>query len=97
MTTSYRYLSKGELQEANRRAIEAGCRAVEPEYIEELPDALRYPIFFEFPWERHGWVRCQVGTGVPGQDYTPLVIDVPQIIYESLDVVDVPVDAEVQQ
>jgi hypothetical protein len=89
-----RYLSKGELQESNRRAIKAGCRSLKPEYIDGLPEAYRYPIFFELPWERHGWVRCQVGTGVPSQDYTPVFLDVPQIIYENLGVMDVSVDEE---
>ena len=98
MTRSCRYLSKAELQEANRRAIEAGGRAVEPEYIEGLPDGLRYPIFFELRWERHGWVRCQVGTGtcLNPDDYTPVFLDVPQGIYENLGVVDVPVDEGVK-
>ena len=95
MNTSCRYLTKGELKEANRRAIKAGGRAIEPEYVDGLPDDLRYPIFFELPWERHGWVRCQVGTGIPGKDYTPLFIDVPQKIYDNLGVVKVAVDEEV--
>ena len=89
MKSELRYFMKGELQEANRQAIRSGCRAVEPEYIEGLPDNLRYPVFFVLPWERHGWVRCQVGTGRLGGEYTPLFLDVPQGIYENLDVVEV--------
>jgi hypothetical protein len=95
MNRSYRYLSKGELKEANRRAVKTGCRAVDPEYIEGLADNLRYPIFFELPWERHGWVRCQIGTGDPAtEEYVPVFVDVPRIIYDNLGVVEVPESAE---
>jgi hypothetical protein len=90
-----RYFTKVELQEANRQAIEAGCRAVKPEYVDVLSADLKFPIFLEFPFERHGWVRCQIGTGIPGKEYTPLFIDVPQAIYDNLGVVDVPVNEEV--
>ena len=91
-----RYLSKGELKEANRRAIQSGGRAVEPEYIERLPDAFRYPVFFELPWERHGWVRCEIGTGTSpsADDYTPVWVDVPALIYDHLGTVEVAVDEE---
>ena len=89
-----RYFTKVELKKANRQAIEAGGRAIEPEYVDGLSDTFRYPIFFAMPWERHGWVRCQVGTGVPGHDYTPLFIDVPQEMYEKLGAIEMPVDEE---
>jgi hypothetical protein len=94
-----RYLTKGELQEANRQALNGGGRAVAPEYIQGLPDNFRYPVFFTIPWERHGWVRCQVGTGASPavDDYTPIVIDVPNAIYENLGVVEVSADEEVKQ
>lgn len=60
--TKIKYLTKGELEEANRLAIKARCTAIETTYLEELPDACRYPVLFTLPWERHGWVRCQIGT-----------------------------------
>lgn len=88
--STLKYLTKGELQEANRLAIKCGGWAVEPEYIEGLADNLRYPIFFQLPWERHGWVRCQIGTGDPATgEYTPMFVDVPQVMYENLGVVEV--------
>ena len=87
---------KGELQEANRQAIKAGGRAIEPDYIDGLAANLRFPIFFELPWERHGFVRCQIGTGVPGEEYIPLFIDVPLAIYDHLSVIHIPVEEEVQ-
>lgn len=95
--TKIRCLTKGELQEANRQAIKAGCRAIDPAYAERLPEGLRYPVFFTLPWERHGWVRCQIGTAtsIPAQDYTPVIIDVPQAIYDDLTSVEVPDDVEV--
>jgi hypothetical protein len=94
-----KYFTKSQLMEANRQAIKAGCNAITPEFIASLPDGLKYPIFFRLPWERHGWVRCQVGaaTSMPPRDFTPLWFDVPQGIYENLDTVDVPVDEEVAQ
>ena len=86
-----KYLSKSELLEANRRAIKAGCRAIDPIYAEQLNDGLRYPVFFTLPWERLGWVRCQIGTAtsIPATDYTPVLLDVPQAIYENLGSVEV--------
>jgi hypothetical protein len=90
---TYKYLSKGELEEANKRSIDAGCRAVKPEYLDRLPDNYKYPIVFTLPWERNGWIRCQVITGA---DSEPIFLDIPQIIYENLGTVEVPVDEEVQ-
>ncbi|MDY0170316.1 MAG: hypothetical protein RBS80_27475, partial [Thermoguttaceae bacterium] len=86
------YLGKGELKEANRRSKESAGRWIDPEYVERLPDDLRYPIFFTLPWERHGWVRCQVGTATVanGEDYVPVWLDVPQSMYENLGEVEVP-------
>jgi hypothetical protein len=91
-----RVLYKGEMMASNRRAIKAGCRAIEPEYIEQLPDDLRHPIFFTLPWERHGWVRCQVGTATSptADNYMPVWLDVPRDIYDHLSVIEVPVDEE---
>lgn len=84
--TMVRILTKGELQEANRQAIKAGCRAIDPAYAERLPERHRYPVFFSLPWERHDWVRCHVGTAtsIQADDYTPVIIDVPQEIYDNL-------------
>jgi len=79
-------LSKRELKEANRRAERSAGRWIDPEYVEQLPDDLRYPIFFTLPWERHGWVRCQVGTATTAkaEDYVPVWLDVPQFMYDNL-------------
>lgn len=38
---TYKWLSKAELAESNRRAIKSRCNAIEPEYIERLPDDMR--------------------------------------------------------
>jgi hypothetical protein len=94
---TFKYLTKGELEEANRQAIKAGSRAIALEYIQGLPENFKYPIFFTLPWERHGWVRCQVGTGscLNAEDYTPVFIDVPRELYESLGVVEIPEDEAV--
>jgi hypothetical protein len=95
-TKECKYLCKAELREANRQAIKAGCNSIEPDYIEKLPDDCRFPVFFKLPWERHGWVRCQVGTASDAHatDYMPLWLDVPAGIYENLGTVEVPVDEE---
>lgn len=84
--TMIKCFTKGELQEANRQAIKDGCRAIDPAYAERLPESHRYPVFFTLPWERHNWVRCQVGTAtsIQADDYTPVIIDVPQAIYDNL-------------
>ena len=81
-----KYLSKNELSKANRQAIKAGCRAIDPAYVERLPEGLHYPVFVTIPWERHGWVRCNVGTAtdVAATDFTLVWLDVPQDIYDSL-------------
>lgn len=84
--TMVRCLTKSELKEANRQAIKAGCRAIDPAYAERLPDRHRYPVLFTIPWERHDWVRCHVGTAtsIQADDYTPVLIDVPKAIYGNL-------------
>jgi hypothetical protein len=84
--TMIRILTKGELQEANRQAIKAGCRAIDPAYAERLPERYRYPVLFTIPWERHDWVRCHVGTAtsIQADDHTPVLIDVPKAIYDKL-------------
>jgi hypothetical protein len=94
-----KFLTKAELKRANKQAIKAGCNAIEPSYIEGLPDGLRCPVFFVMPWERHGWVRCQIGTASDkaGHDYTPLWIDVPNAIYDNLGCVKVEEGEEVGQ
>lgn len=86
LTREIKYLTKSELLEANRRAIEAGHRAIDPIYAEQLIEGFRYPVFMTLPWERHGWVRCQIGTAtsIPANDYTPVLLDVPLTIYENL-------------
>ena len=89
-------LYKAELQEANRQALKAGGRAIEPDYVEKLPNDCRFPVFFKLPLER-GWVRCQIGTArdVHATDYMPLWLDVPPQIYNNLTTIEVPVDEEV--
>ena len=89
---SCKYLSKWELKEANRRAAKGAGRSIDPEYVEKLPDDLRYSIFFTLPWERHGWVRCQIGTATTAkaENYVPLWLDVPRLIYDNLS--EVPVE-----
>jgi hypothetical protein len=98
-TTHVKCLSKGELRKANRRAIKSGCRAIDPSYIKQLPTTLRYPVFFTIPWERHGWVRCHVGTATDAAatDYRPLWLDVPQEIYDNLTSIEVNNNMEVTQ
>lgn len=97
--TAIRYFTKGELEEANRRAIKAGFRAVEATYLKQLPDACRYPVVFTLPWERHGWVRCQIGTArnKSAEQYTLIVLDVPHEIFENLASIEVPDNMEVRQ
>lgn len=90
---TYKYLSKGEFREANRQAIKADGRAVDPGYLDQLPDSFKYPIVFTLPWERHGWMRCQVLTGA---DNEPIILDVPLILYDNLGTVEVPVTEEVK-
>jgi hypothetical protein len=82
----YKFLTKAQLERANKRAIKAGCNAIEPTYVDQLPDGVRFPIFFCLPWERHGWVRCQIGTAQDkvGHDYIPVWLDVPNDIYDDL-------------
>lgn len=98
-TRAIKYLTKSELLEANRRAIEAGYRAIDPIYAEQLIEGFRYPVFMTLPWERHGWVRCQIGTAtsIPAHDYKPVFVDVPQSIFDNLSSVEVPEDIEVTQ
>ena len=98
-TKHYKYMSKAELQEANRRAIKAGGRAIEPSYVERLPDAGRFPVLFTIPWERHGWVRCQIGTATDSmaRDYTPVMLDVPNVIFRNLSSIEVGEAEEVGQ
>jgi hypothetical protein len=93
-TRSYKWLSKWELKEANRRAAKSAGRSIDPEYVEQLPDDLRYPIFFTLPWERHGWVRCEVGTGTTAkaEDYMAVWLDVPQFLYDNLSEITVPAE-----
>lgn len=85
----FKYLSWGDLDHANRRAKRAKCNSIDPEYVLGLPKEFRYPIFFTLPYERQGWVRCQVGTGVSGaaSDYVPCLLDVPQDIFDHLGIV----------
>ncbi len=82
----FKYLSWAELDYANRRAKRAKCNSIDPEYVLGLPKDFRYPIFFTLPYERHGWVRCHVGTGTSGtaSDYIPCLLDVPQVMYDHL-------------
>jgi hypothetical protein len=98
-TEQYKYLTKAELQEANRLAIKAGGRAIEPDYLERLPDAHRFPVFFALPWERHGWVRCQIGTATDtaAHDYMPVWLDVPNAFYDHLASITVKEAEEVSQ
>lgn len=81
-----KFLTLEEFQEANRRAIRAKCNSIDSEYVKTLPGHFRYPIFFTLPYERQGWVRCQVGTCVSGteSDYVPCLLDVPQDIFDGL-------------
>jgi len=97
--TMIKCLTKGELQEANRQARKAGCRAIDPACAERLPERYRYPVFITLPWERHDWVRCQVGTAtsIQADDYTPVIIDVPQAIYDTLISVEVHEEMEATQ
>ena len=97
--THVKYFSKSELRKANRRATKAGCRAIDPTYIEQLPEGLRYPVYFTLPWERHGWVRCQIGTAtcIPPHDLTPVFIDIQQASYDKLPSIEVQEDEEVTQ
>lgn len=37
-----KFLTWGELQEANRRAIQAECNSIDPEYLKTLPGHFRY-------------------------------------------------------
>lgn len=87
-----RYLLKGELEEANRQALKGGGRAIEPSYVQKLPADCRYPILREIPWERHGWVRCEIGTAsaANGEDYRAVWLDVPQRIHSNLSTMEVP-------
>ena len=89
-------LYKGELKEANRQAIKAGCNAIDPEYLDRLPN-MRYPITFTLPWELHGWVRCQVltATGPKAEDFGSVQLDVPEVIFSILSEIEFPVDKEV--
>ncbi len=84
--------NKTALVEANQRAIAAGLRAIEPSRLEQMPDDMRYPVVFTLPWERPGWVRCQIGTATTptGEDYQPVWLDVPTDLYEGMAVIDVP-------
>jgi hypothetical protein len=84
-----KYLSWGELDHANRRAIRAKCNSIDPEYVLALPKDYRYPIYFTLPYERQGWVRCHVGTGVSStaSDYVPCLLDVPQEMYDRLAII----------
>lgn len=95
--TQYKCLSKAELHEANRQAIKAGGRAIDPDYVGRLPEGLRFPVVFMLPWERRGWVRCQIGTAtsIAAQDYMPVWLDVPQSIYDNLSSVEVQDNMEV--
>jgi hypothetical protein len=97
--TKIKYLTKRELHKANQQAITAGCRAIDQSYAERLPEGLRYPIFFEIPWERHGWVRCQIGTAtsVPPHDYMPMWLDVPQRMYNNLSSLEINESMEITQ
>lgn len=81
-----KYLSKCELEQANRRASKGDGRSIDPEYVEKLPENCRYPIFVALPWERQGWVRCQIGTSTTAkaEDYVPVWLDVPQFLYDNL-------------
>ncbi len=76
-----KYFDKSELAESNRQAIESCCTAIDPDYMERLPRDDVYPIYSTLPCERDGWVRCQIGTGMAGEE---LCMDVPQAIYENL-------------
>jgi hypothetical protein len=90
----YKYLTKWQLEQANQQAIAACCNAIDPSYIERLPDGCKYPVFFRLPWERRGWVRCQIGTAtcLPAEDYTPVLLDVPQAMFDELPTVEVQVE-----
>lgn len=94
-----KYLTKGELEVANRLALKAKCNAIDPAYVEQLPSDMRYPVFFAMPWERPGWVRCQIGTAtaIPADDYVPLLLDVPNSMYDKLGTVEVVVDDELAE
>ena len=89
-----KFLTWGELQEANRRAIRAKCSSIDPEYVLTLPREFHFPIFFALPHERHGWMRCRVCTGVSSaeSDYTPCLLDVPQCMYDCLGLIVVMVE-----
>lgn len=82
--------TKSELRLANNCAIKGKCNAIDPERIKQLPNDLLYPVVFALPWERHGWVRCQVGTATmrTGGDYEPVCLDVPTGVFEGLQVMD---------
>ena len=84
---------KAVLVEANQQALAAGLRAIEPSRLEQMPDDMRFPVVFTLPWERHGWVRCQIGTATTstGEDYQQVWLDVPSGLYEGLTDIDVPV------
>ena len=95
--TKCKILYIGELKEANRRAIQAGRNAIEPDYLERLPNDMRYPVMFTLPWEeRPGWVRCLIGTAVSlkAEDYVPLLLDVPRWMYDNLSEIDIPSNEE---
>ncbi len=95
----YKYFTKRELMEANQRAIEAGCNSITLEYVATLPDSWKYPVIFQMPRERHGWVRCQVGTAssMPARDYLPVFLDVPQALYEALSIIEVQTEKEIEE
>ena len=71
-----------------------GGRAIESEYIKKLPGNCKYPVVFTLPWERQGWVRCEIGTALSGsgEGYVPVWLDVPRDIYDNLGTFEVPVD-----
>lgn len=65
-----KYFTKELLQKVNRRAIANNYnRAIEPNFIDQLPDDLRFPVTFEFVHEHAAGqpvaphMRCRVMTG----------------------------------
>ena len=81
-----KYFTKNLLRLVNKLALKNKCNAIEPKFLDQLPDGLIYPVLRKMPWERSGWVRCMisVATSLPAVDIHEVILDVPQEMFNTL-------------
>jgi len=102
MGTKFKYFTKETLEKANNRAIAKNYnRALDPEFVANLPEDLNFPVIFTLthehaagkPVEPH--MRCHVMTGASlFGPFTNVFVDVEMGMYEMLPDAESPAEDE---